>query len=246
MPLIRRLTARTGSDVGNTLVQLDQKPLLSSITSLGIPVAASVDGVRADYLSILSSAALSLIILLWMLFAIRATRLFLTASSRRAESNALVRPQTLPLFTNLAAIAIFVFGVYFIFNAWHINMTSWLASAVAANGPDIDQVRTALMAVTTESDAVCSDPEPRVRFRAFGPSSPDFELLCWIDSLGLGGRVLDALNTAVYKRFNATASKSRMRGWMSTSNRCRNRANEPRVSRPTGASCVWAFLHSAR
>ncbi len=44
---------------------------------------------------------------------------------------------------------------------------------------------------------------PRVRFRAFGASSLDFELLCWVDNPELRGRVLDALNTAVYKRFIA-------------------------------------------
>jgi len=57
------------------------------------------------------------------------------------------------------------------------------------------------MSVAEESEAVCDDPEPRVRFRAFGASSLDFELLCWFYNPELRGRVLDALNTAVYKRF---------------------------------------------
>ena len=41
----------------------------------------------------------------------------------------------------------------------------------------------------------------RVRFRAFGASSLDFDLLCWVENPELRGRVLDALNTAIYKRF---------------------------------------------
>ena len=57
------------------------------------------------------------------------------------------------------------------------------------------------MSVAESSDAVCDDPEPRVRFRAFGASSLDFDLLCWVENPELRGRVLDALNTAVYKRF---------------------------------------------
>jgi len=45
-------------------------------------------------------------------------------------------------------------------------------------------------------------PEPRVRFRNFGDSSLDFELLCWIEDPELRGRTLDKLNVATYKQFN--------------------------------------------
>ncbi len=72
-----------------------------------------------------------------------------------------------------------------------------------AYGSDIDQVREILMQIALADEAVCEDPEPRVRFRAFGPSSLDFELLCWIDQPVLRGRVIDALNGQVYKRFIA-------------------------------------------
>jgi small-conductance mechanosensitive channel len=57
------------------------------------------------------------------------------------------------------------------------------------------------MDIALGDEAVCEDPEPRVRLRAFGPSSLDFELLCWIDQPVLRGRVIDALNCQVYKRF---------------------------------------------
>jgi small-conductance mechanosensitive channel len=44
------------------------------------------------------------------------------------------------------------------------------------------------------------DPAPRVRFRSFGDSSLQFELLCWIKEPSLRGRVEDALNCDIYKR----------------------------------------------
>jgi MscS family membrane protein len=70
-----------------------------------------------------------------------------------------------------------------------------------AYGSDIDKVREVLMDIALTDEAVCEDPEPRVRFRTFGASSLDFELLCWIDQPILRGRVIDALNCKVYKRF---------------------------------------------
>ena len=70
-----------------------------------------------------------------------------------------------------------------------------------AYGSNIDKVREILMDIALNDENVCEDPEPRVRFRSFGASSLDFELLCWIDEPVLRGRVIDVLNTKVYKRF---------------------------------------------
>ena len=70
-----------------------------------------------------------------------------------------------------------------------------------AYGSDVDVVRILLMEVAEAEAAICDDPEPRVRFRSLGNSSLDFELLGWIDEPSLRGRVIDALLTAIYKRF---------------------------------------------
>lgn len=70
-----------------------------------------------------------------------------------------------------------------------------------AYGSDIDHVHEVLLDVAKNNKDVCTDPEPRVRFRAFGESSLDHELLCWVEKPVLRGRVLHKLNTDVYKRF---------------------------------------------
>lgn len=70
-----------------------------------------------------------------------------------------------------------------------------------AYGSDIDKVHSVLLDVAVQHPDVCEDPEPRVRFRAFGASSLDHELLCWVERPVLRGRVIHRLNTNVYKRF---------------------------------------------
>jgi MscS family membrane protein len=70
-----------------------------------------------------------------------------------------------------------------------------------AYGSDIDHVREVLMGVARDNPDLDGNPEPRVRFRAFGESSLGFELMGWIRQPVLRGRVLDALNSEVYKRF---------------------------------------------
>jgi len=71
-----------------------------------------------------------------------------------------------------------------------------------AYGTDIERVREILMEIALAESLVTKTPEPRVRFRVFGASSLDFELLCWIQDPELRGRTLDKLNVAVYNKFN--------------------------------------------
>lgn len=71
-----------------------------------------------------------------------------------------------------------------------------------AYGSDIELVRRLLIDVANGHRQVLEQPEPRVRFRAFEDSGLLFELLAWVAEPVLRGRVLDALNCEVYKRFN--------------------------------------------
>lgn len=70
-----------------------------------------------------------------------------------------------------------------------------------AYGSDIDKVIAVLEGVAADNDGVCGSPAPRVRFRRFGDSSLDFELLAWIDRPIDRGRMSHELNCAVYKAF---------------------------------------------
>ncbi len=70
-----------------------------------------------------------------------------------------------------------------------------------AYGSDIDHVIGTLEGVAKANGEVCGEPEPRIRFRKFGESSLDFELLCWIDQPVDRGRLTHELNCAVYKAF---------------------------------------------
>jgi len=68
-----------------------------------------------------------------------------------------------------------------------------------AYGSDVDRVGEVLLASVEGVPHVSQDPTPRVRFREFGDSGLLFELLAWIDEPVYRGRVLDALNSKVYK-----------------------------------------------
>jgi MscS family membrane protein len=233
-------------------------------------------------------------IFLWSVAAARFMQLIVAVLSRDQSRFTLIQDRTLPLFNNLLVIVVVALALYFVFLAWNIDVTAWMASAGilglaisfaakdtlanlfagvfiladapyklgdfivlesgergevthigirstriltrddveitvpnsimgtakitneaggpheryrirvkvgVAYGSDIDKVHAVLVDEALNHPEVCKTPAPRVRFRAFGDSSLDHELLCWVEKPVLRGRVAHALHTAVYKRF---------------------------------------------
>mgnify|MGYP001812675437 CR=1 FL=1 len=291
---LKRLTKRTRASFDDKVIEYLHSPIYFSVILIGIALAANLLALDAPFEGIVYSSLKTIAFIVWTIFVMRVVRSILRAVAANEKRVAILHPQTLPLFENIAMIIIVVLAVYVIFSAWNVDMTAWLASAGivgiavgfaakdtlanlfsgvfimadapykigdfvvlesgergeithigirstrmrtrddieitvpnsvmgntmivnesggpeekfrirvvvgVAYGSDIDKVREILMDIALDDEAVCEDPEPRVRFRQFGASSLDFELLCWIEQPVLRGRVLDALNCQVYKRF---------------------------------------------
>ena len=63
----------------------------------------------------------------------------------------------------------------------------------------MDKVEELLLGLARENNLVSPEPNPRVRFRRFGDSSLDFELLCWARRPHDKGRLIHQLNRSIYK-----------------------------------------------
>jgi small-conductance mechanosensitive channel len=294
--VIRRLVGRTRGQFDDQLIDMIEQPIFLTVVFIGLSIATKLLALPDAANSVTLAMLTTFVVFIWSAFLIRLTRLVLSTISELPDRFRVVQKQTLPLFNNLATIIIIAGALYFVFIAWNIDITAWVASAGilgiaisfaakdtlsnlfsgvfiladapykigdfiildsgergmvthigirstrlltrddveitipngvmgnakitneaggpyanrrirvkvgVAYGSDIDHVRATLMDVAGNHAAVCKDPEPRVRFRSFGDSGLDIELLCWIDEPVLAGRVLDALNTEVYKRFLA-------------------------------------------
>jgi small-conductance mechanosensitive channel len=74
-------------------------------------------------------------------------------------------------------------------------------------GTDVGSVEKILLDISRDNANVQDEPEARVRFRTFGESSLNFELLCWAKEPALRGMTIHEINTEIYSKFNETGIK---------------------------------------
>jgi len=77
------------------------------------------------------------------------------------------------------------------------------ASVGVAYGSDVDKVLSVLEGIGKDNEHLANHPEPRARFRAFGNSSLDFELLAWITEPSMRGLRIHEINCEINRRFIA-------------------------------------------
>jgi len=121
---------------------------------------------------------------------------------------------------NIGRVLLLIIGVGLLLTFWKINVTPLLASAgiagiaIALAAKDtianffgginlfMDKVEETLLDVARSNQSIAREPEPRVRFRSFGDSFLDFELLCWAKTPADRGRVIHELNRSIFSEFN--------------------------------------------
>ena len=292
--IIGRIARRSSNDFDDGLVDLVHRPVFVSFVLLGLGLA-TLRVQMPEAAEFLTLGLLKTIAIFVWLGTLGALNNLLVRTFRKARQSKLVQSGMLSLLHNVMKVVLAAMAIYFVFLAWDIDVTAWLASAGivglalsfaakdtlsnlfagvsiivdapyktgdyiildsgergvvtdiglrstriltrddveitvpngilgnstiineaggppsqhririavgVAYGSDLDHVIATLQKVAKDNDDILSRPEPRVRFRLFGDSSLNFELLGWIADPANRGRVKHELNCAVYKAFN--------------------------------------------
>ena len=292
--IISRFVKRSSNDFDDHLVELVHRPVFITFVLIGLVLATVKIGLPEIPQFITIGILKTIALFVWYNTVSQLIALIVSSYSK-SRNLQIVRSGMLSLLHNVLKIVVVALAVYFLFLAWEMDVTAWLASAgivglalsfaakdtlanifsgvsiimdapykagdfiildsgergevtdiglrstriltrddveitvpnaiigngkiineaggppsrhrirVAvgvAYGSDIDQVIEVLARVADEQAEVLKSPEPRVRFRTFGASSLDFELLGWIAKPVDRGRVSHELNCAVYKALN--------------------------------------------
>lgn len=293
--LVFAVTRRTRSELDDILTARLRLPLSWSCVAVGTWYGIGAHELAEPYPFLLRGSLSTITVLLWTVSVVGTSHALLDwLVAHRDDFDSVVTDRTLPVFDIAAKTVVWGGSIYFLFLAWDVDLTGWLASAgvigvavgfaakdtlsnliagvfiladapyklgdylvlengdrgavieigirttrlrtrddveiivpnaVMANsrivnqsggphaafrlriqvgvayGSDLDQVREVLMDTVQSEALILSEPRPRVRFRAFGDSSLDHEVLGWVEEPGLRGRATDRVLTAIYKRF---------------------------------------------
>jgi MscS family membrane protein len=290
---LARIAKRSNTQIDDTIIGLLHRPIFLSFVLVGLSLATQHVGMLESPEFLTLGVLKTIAIVVWYGLLRRLASIVLDALARNS-ANKILQASMIPLVDNTIKVVMAALATYFIFLAWNIDVTAWLASAgivglalsfaakdtlsnlfagvsIVADAPyksgdfinldtgergrvthiglrstriltrddveitipnglignskiinetggtsakhrirttvgvaygsDVDQVIDTLALIANGHDGVCKYPEPRVRFRTFGDSSLNFELLCWIDQPVERGRTLHELNCAIYKAF---------------------------------------------
>ncbi len=292
--IIGRFARKSSNDFDNQIVDLVHRPIFMSLVLMGLSLATRRIGLPEVTTFITVGILKTIAIFVWYNTLMQLMALVVRTLSKSRDRK-IVQTGMLSLLHNVMKIIAVALTVYFLFLAWKINVTAWLASAGivglalsfaakdtlsnlfagvsivmdapykagdfiildsgergvvtdiglrstriltrddveitipngiigngkiineaggptsqhririavgVAYGSDVDQVIEVLAGVAADNPDVLTNPEPRVRFRLFGESSLNFELMGWIAKPVDRGRVQHDLNCAVYKALN--------------------------------------------
>lgn len=126
--ILKRISSKTSSDFDDQLIELFHRPIFYSILfigfSIGVKTFSLPEYIEFALVGIFKTAT----ILVWLFLVSRVLIIFMEWASGKTN-NRILQHKTLPLFNNLGKIAIGLFGAYFIFLSWDININGILASA---------------------------------------------------------------------------------------------------------------------
>lgn len=121
--------SRTATDIDDKLIAALRRPIFLSVLFYGLSWALDPLALPLKAIVVIHSVLMTVAVLVWTGVAFKVGSLFLEAISGRSGSGSILQQRTLPLFSMLLKGVTFAMAVYFLFLAWEIDVTAWLASA---------------------------------------------------------------------------------------------------------------------
>ena len=123
-----RLAKKTKTDLDDKIIEVLRQPVFLSVIFFGLSMAAEILDPGEVAVTVIDSGLQSIAIVVWSIAGFRIGTIVLTALSKARHAR-IVRPASLPVFLIFYRVALIVISLYFVFLAWEIDLTAWLASA---------------------------------------------------------------------------------------------------------------------
>ena len=127
--IFKRVVNTTKTTLDDRILQLLHKPIFYSILFVGFIISIKTVSLHESVEFALIGVFKTITIIIWLFVISKILVMSMDWASRQTASNKILQRNTVPLFNNLGKIAIGLFGAYFIFLSWNININGILASA---------------------------------------------------------------------------------------------------------------------
>ncbi len=126
--IFQKIVDKTQTDLDDQILGLLHRPIFYSILFIGFSIAIKTINIPADFEFAFVGIFKTITILIWLFVSMKILVISMDWAVNKI-TNPLLQKKTIPLFNNLGKIAIGLFGIYFIFLSWDININGILASA---------------------------------------------------------------------------------------------------------------------
>ena len=127
--IFKKMVDKTSTKLDDKILHLLHKPIFYSILFIGFSLSVKTASLP-DYIDYTMTGIFKTVtIVIWLFVTSKILLMSMEWASRKTKTNSLLQKNTVPLFNNLGKIAIGIFGAYFIFLSWDININGILASA---------------------------------------------------------------------------------------------------------------------
>ena len=121
--------SKTKTDLDDKIIATIRSPIFLSVVFYGVYVSLAQLEIHPSAIYLIHGLLKSAATFIWAAVVFKVGGLFLGAVSNKATAHSILQQRTLPLFNMLLKGLGFAMAVYFLFLAWDIDVTAWLASA---------------------------------------------------------------------------------------------------------------------
>jgi MscS family membrane protein len=126
---IARLAAKTQTDADDKIVEIIRRPIFLTVLLWGLGYSSSLLLEPESYQNRVVPLLETFTIFIWAIAGTRVGEVLLTTFAAKERPRAMLQTRTLPVFDIFMRILVVSGALYFIFLAWEIDLTAWMASA---------------------------------------------------------------------------------------------------------------------
>lgn len=126
---LARAAAKTKTDADDKIVEIIRRPIFLTVLFWGIGWSSKLLLEPERYDGTLVPLLKSVTILIWSIAGTRVGEVVLKALAAAERPRSMLQPRTLPVFDIFMRILVVGGAMYFVFLAWNIDLTAWMASA---------------------------------------------------------------------------------------------------------------------